>query len=607
MGARSGFLDEPKGKRRFDSLRSRLEDLGRAITDEEERHGESIAAVLPAHRASAVNLAHYLGLRKQDVHLLQLELAALGLSSLGRSEGHVRDTLLRIRGWLEAAGDAGTGDPLDWAAAEQQLHRNTQSLFGPRPRDRHVYIMVTAPDAAEVTDSWAADLLRAGADMLRINGAHESPPEWASIAATFKARAAAPGKSGRVFVDLPGPKLRAEIRKLEDAVLRWPRNKDRMGRTVAPTVLELVGKHGGSNQIPVPAAWLPDMRAGDTIALTDAGGRKRVLEVTGPGESGMGARCDRSLYVSQGLPLVWKRDQATLGRGTVGHLPRTPQEYALRAGDAFLLSSAGQNEETVMPVLAFSEPSILGQVRSGERVILDDGRLTAVVESVRPEGLLCRVQRVVKSPLKLHSGKGIAFPDTELAFGEFSAQDEAALEFALEHADGVAISFVSSPQDVAMVGSRVKRSGRSGFGMILKLETRAAMRNLPAILFEALKYDPVGLMIARGDLAVELSFERLAEMQEELLWFGEACHLPVIWATEVLASVAHRGLPTRAEVTDAAMSMRAECVLLNRGPFIAEATRMLADIIEKMETHQYKKRSLYRKLAVAENAPPSGS
>ena len=106
-------------------------------------------------------------------------------------------------------------------------------------------------------------------------------------------------------------------------------------------------------------------------------------------------------------------------------------------------------------------------------------------------------------------------------------------------------------------------------------------------------------MIARGDLAVELSFERLAEMQEELLWFGEACHLPVIWATQVLDTLAHSGVPTRAEVTDAAMSMRAECVMLNKGPYIAEAARMLADIIRKMEAHQYKKRSLYRPLALA--------
>jgi pyruvate kinase len=111
-------------------------------------------------------------------------------------------------------------------------------------------------------------------------------------------------------------------------------------------------------------------------------------------------------------------------------------------------------------------------------------------------------------------------------------------------------------------------------------------------------------MVARGDLAVELSFERLAEMQEELLWFGEACHLPVIWATQVLDSLAHTGVPTRSEITDAAMAMRAECVMLNKGPYVGAAVRTLADIIGKMEAHQYKKRSLYRPLAMAGSAKP---
>jgi pyruvate kinase len=136
----------------------------------------------------------------------------------------------------------------------------------------------------------------------------------------------------------------------------------------------------------------------------------------------------------------------------------------------------------------------------------------------------------------------------------------------------------------------------------VKIETRGAIQNLAGLLFAALKYDSVGLMIARGNLAVELSFERLAEMQEQILWFGEACHLPVIWATQVLDSVAHTGLATRAEVTDAAMSVRAECVMLNKGSHIGAAVRMLADIIRKMEAHQFKKRSLYRPLSVARGA-----
>jgi pyruvate kinase len=214
---------------------------------------------------------------------------------------------------------------------------------------------------------------------------------------------------------------------------------------------------------------------------------------------------------------------------------------------------------------------------------------------------VCAVQRTVKSPTRLRSGKGIAFPDSNLSPGSvgIGQQDEAALSFALEHADGVGVSFVNVPRDVTVVGERIRAAGKSNFGMILKLETRGVLRHLPGILFEALKYDPVGLMIARGDLAVELSFERLAEVQEELLCFGEACHLPVIWATQVLDSATRTGLPTRAEVTDAAMAMRAECVMLGKGPHIAIATRMLADIIQKMEAHQFKRRSMMRPLAVA--------
>lgn len=78
-------------------------------------------------------------------------------------------------------------------------------------------------------------------------------------------------------------------------------------------------------------------------------------------------------------------------------------------------------------------------------------------------------------------------------------------------------------------------------------------------------------MIARGDLAVECGYERMAEVQEEILWICEAAHLPVIWATQVLESLAKKSQPSRAEITDAAMGERPECVMLNKGPHIAAA------------------------------------
>ena len=574
--------------------------LREAIEREEARARKRIEAALPRHRASARNLAHYLGLRRRDVRKLQLELAALGLSSLGRSEGHVRDTVLRLCAWLEGrpCPEPAAPEALNRDQAEALLHENTHTLFGPKPRDRHVYIMVTAPSAAEATEAWADGLVAAGADCLRINGAHETPREWALIAATYKARAAAHGRTGRIFVDLPGPKLRTEIRQMEETVLHLPRRKDRLGRTVAPTELLLTAGHEAETQIPVPPEWLAELRAGDAVVLTDAAGRERWLQVRGPGPGGVLADCDRSLYVKAGLPLAWRRARRTMAEGAVGKLPRIPKPLEISPGDELLVSVEGRSEAKDVKALAFAHPELLAQVRAGERVMLDDGRIVAAVESSGPEGLKCRVQRTVKVPARLRSGKGIAFPDSALSLGELGAQDEVALAFALERADGVGVSFVNSAKDVALVGERIRQADRPGFGMILKLETRGAMDNLPEILYEALRYDPVGLMIARGDLAVELSFERLAEMQEELLALGEACHLPVVWATQVLDSVAQSGIPTRAEVTDAAMAMRAECVMLNKGAYIAVATRMLADIIRKMETHQYKKRSLLRPLAV---------
>jgi pyruvate kinase len=493
---------------------------------------------------------------------------------------------------------------LDWAKAERILHANTRALFGPRPRDRHVYIMVTAPNAEQATGAWADELLKAGADLLRINGAHESPQEWRAITSTFKSRALTLGKPGRVVVDLPGPKLRTEIRQPESAVLHLRRIKDRLGRTVAPTRVEIVSRFEGGAQIPVPAHWLALLQKGDSICMTDPAGRERSIVIDGPGENGLLAQCDRSLYVMPGLHLAWRRGDVVMEEGRTGLLPGLPGELRLKTGDAFVINGSGQSDDPATPALAFSDPRLLAQVRPGERVVLDDGRIVAVAGAARPDGLLCRVQRALKSPTRLRSGKGIAFPDSELVLGQLGPQDEAVLQFALEHADGVNVSFVNSAEDVAVVAGRLREAGKPGFGLTLKLETRAAMHNLPAILFEALKYDPVGIMIARGDLAVELSFERLAEMQEELLWFGEACHVPVIWATQVLDTVAHSGLPTRAEITDAAMSMRAECVMLNKGPFLPMATQMLADIICKMEAHQYKKRSLYRQLSMAHGPRP---
>jgi pyruvate kinase len=95
-------------------------------------------------------------------------------------------------------------------------------------------------------------------------------------------------------------------------------------------------------------------------------------------------------------------------------------------------------------------------------------------------------------------------------------------------------------------------------------------------------------------------------MQEEILWLCEAAQIPAIWATQVLEGLVTKGLPSRGEMTDAAMAGRAECVMLNKGPFVVDAVRTLDSILRRMEAHQQKKRSLLRRLRVAEGFAAEG-
>lgn len=151
-------------------------------------------------------------------------------------------------------------------------------------------------------------------------------------------------------------------------------------------------------------------------------------------------------------------------------------------------------------------------------------------------------------------------------------------------------------QDVHALQAALAKQGAPHLGVVLKIETRRGFEQLPRILLSALRLPRVGVMIARGDLAVECGFERLAEVQEEIRWVSEAAHVPVTWATQVLETLAPKGVPSRAEINDAAMGERAECVMLNKGPHVVEAVRMLDGILRRMAAHMEKKTPTLRRL-----------
>jgi pyruvate kinase len=182
-------------------------------------------------------------------------------------------------------------------------------------------------------------------------------------------------------------------------------------------------------------------------------------------------------------------------------------------------------------------------------------------------------------------------------------KDRADLSFIGTHADMVALSFANTVDDVRALRAAMAPLGDAQPAIVLKIETKRGFENLPAMLLESMKAPRCGVMIARGDLAVECGFERLAEVQEEILWLCEAAHVPVIWATQVLESLAKTGQPSRAEITDAAMGQRAECVMLNKGPHVLSAVRVLDDILGRMQSHKAKRRALLRELRLAQALP----
>ena len=274
----------------------------------------------------------------------------------------------------------------------------------------------------------------------------------------------------------------------------------------------------------------------------------------------------------------------------------------LHVGDQLAISRRRRLSEVPhdLPAIECELEAALDATLVDHRVHIDDGKLSTRVVAVAHWGVLLRIEAGPdEKGYKLKPEKGINFPDAELAIPALTDDDRAILPFIVQHADAVDFSFVQTPQDVADLQSALAEVWPHDWrklGLILKIETRLALKNLPSLIVAAAAIQPTAVMIARGDLAVEVGFARVAEMQEEILWLCEAAQVPVVWATQVMESYLKNGVPSRGEMTDAAMAARAECVMLNKGPFLLEGISMLDSLHLRMGEHLSKKAHLFRPL-----------
>ena len=621
------FAIAPSGLERVVGL---LFELERALLDLELEMSAAIEAVPSSHRESAKNLVHYVALRQRDLRTLQAELARHGLSSLGRSESCVLGGLLQVSARAQESllvhehGDRAELERLSercqsafsWDFAQELLSGHTVEMFGPRPNDRHVYVMVTAPSAEQADRDWMVRLLEAGMNVLRINCAHETEAEWVRMIDALARAREVTGKPCRVLMDLAGPEIRTGRIKSKRRVATWKPQRDDIGKATAPA--RVVIRRALAAPIEGEPATLligdkdfSKLRVSDELRFRDARDKSRTLVVEElDADQAIASALERA-YVLGEVEAQVRRNKKHKEDVTLAVGEATDTAIDVRAGDTLLLSKRDvvgtapdrdhKGRVETPGVVACSLPDALEHLEVGHRVLFDDGKIHAVVERVKNSGdFSLRVVRTDRPLSKLRAEKGINLPDTRITVPALSEEDRRALAFVVTRADAVSLSFVRSVEDVRVLHEELARLGASpALGVVLKIETRAGFENLASLLLEGLRRPPLSVMIARGDLAVEVGFERLAELQDEILWLCEAAHVPAIWATQVLDTLARTGVPSRAEVTDASASVAAECVMLNKGAFVHEAVSVLSGILRRMENHRYKKRSLFRKLEVS--------
>ncbi len=569
---------------------------------------------------SACNLAHYLALRRHDLRPLQTQLAQLSLSSLGRAEAHVAASLNGLIDLLSRALGRTTPIPAscpspDFGEGDEHLVANSAALFGAAREGRAVRIMVTLPSQAAEDGRLVRRLLAAGMDCARINCAHDGPLVWQLMVTQVRAAAAEMGRDCRILMDLAGHKLRTGAIAPGPAVLHLRTGKDAFGDVTTPALLHFrvegtaatTGLGGREYSLALPASIHARLAHADRLYFQDTRGKPRRIDLLRRTPAGEWlAECWQNAYLADGIRIEWRRGDETLGFFGLAEVPQAPAEVRIFPGEALLLTGdhtpgrparRDENGRLLEPAsIPCTLPQILERLRPGEPVFIDDGKFGFEVEGVQEGGVLLRATELPPQGGRLRPDKGINLPESQLALPPLSEKDHVDLDFVATHADLVGLSFVEQQADVELLRGELARRGRPELPIIAKIETRGAVRNLPEILLGALGRYPFGVMIARGDLAVELGGERLAEVQEEILWLCEAAHVPVIWATQVLESLAKRGGVSRPEVTDAAMASRAECVMLNKGPYVVRAVRMLDDILARMQAHQYKKVARLRAL-----------
>jgi len=483
--------------------------------------------------------------------------------------------------------------------AKRLLDERTEAMFGPCGHSRRKRIMVTMDEAWVDEPDILERLLLYGMDIARVNCAYGVPETWEALVAVIRQAEERlyqqlAGKRCRIYMDLPGPKIRVDRLAVHTGPIKLSVRKNEYGEPLQPLagilsfdsslppsllphdvsfILQLTGGEGAS------------IEQGDELFFIDVRGRKRRIRVAEQiAPSCFKILLSQTAYVQKGMKL--RRGSVSF---TLSSALFIPMKSFVAIGTPLYIYfndaqfAAAKDEPGVK--MTTTLPKAWRNVRAGDRIYFNDGQILARVVKVHEWYVEAKVVTHGGKRKAIKQGTGIHLPDsfTHLTVPPLTDRDLELLPFIAEHADMIGLSFVHTPYDLRKLYHLLAEQGAASLPVIAKIETREALHNVARILMEGLTLPSFGVMIARGDLALEVGFEHMAAIQREILALCRAAHIPVIWSTQVLEQLAKKGLPSRAEISDVSVGQQAQCIMLNKGMHIAEAVRFLSFLLEKGE------------------------
>jgi pyruvate kinase len=574
-----------------------LNGLQGKLSEYELRYKDEISKVHPAYKKSARNLVHYLAASSFDLESLHKSCGEIGITGFENFEAHVAKSLLvnidLLCIMLNMDKRPKPKNILSRKQSLKRLNKHTKLLFGYKSRKRRTRIMVTMPDTAAEDYKFVRTLVKTGMNSARINCAHDGPENWLKIITNIRKANKRLNRHCKIIMDLSGPKLRTGAIKAGPEVIHVKPVKNDLGQVIIPAKI-WIGVPDDKTPtsdvlvIPVIKEDLNKLKKDDLLIFSDSRGKTCKILIGTKEGTGRLATCKDSSYVTSGMAMQIKRDRKKTGEKIqVGLLTAIERNIVLNIGDEIRIHANAQLGESAimgdegmrMAHISCTLPQVFPDVEVGQNVFFDDGKIGGVITACSSQEILVKITQAKKKGSKLKAQKGINFPDSDLSIQGLTEKDKEDLEFICFQADAVNLSFVNNKKDV-QDAIDVLNQCNSNIGLILKIETKKGLKNMPEIILKGMQTYPIGLLIARGDLAVEAGWKSMAQAQKDILNMSKAAHIPSIWATQVLETYAKKGIPSRAELTDALQGSQSECIMLNKGPYIVETLKLLGRILQ---------------------------